>query len=99
MTIFNNNTTEESMQPLVELIQRTTGLDENQATTVVNCAIATHGLPKLEKFPILAFRGPAGTGKTTLLTILGDIAYAPVYIDGKVTTAVLRDSLKPILQH
>ena len=79
---------------LVQLIQSTAGLDGNDSKTVVYFAIATHALPNLEKFPILAIYGPAGTGKSTLLKILGLLAYKPVEIDGKATKVVLRDELR-----
>ena len=63
----NNSTELEASQPsdddstikaLTKLVQTTVGLDENQATTVVYWAIATYGLRKLGKFPILAINGP-----------------------------------------
>lgn len=83
------------VQPLVELIEATNGLDQQQAQTIVNYAIATYGLPFLEKFPILAISGPAGTGKTTLLEVLRLISYkAPKeLIVGNASKAVLRDIL------
>ena len=79
---------------LVQLIQSTTGLDGNDSKTVVYFAIATHALPNLRKFPILAIYGPAGTGKTTLLLIIEQLSREAVKIDGKATKAVLRDSLR-----
>ena len=86
---------EAKVQGLVELIVSASGLDQNQAKTAVYYAIATYALPQLEKFPVLVFLGPAGTGKTTLLGIMGAISYNPSdIIDGKVSKSVLRDSLK-----
>ena len=79
---------------LVQLIQSTTGLGGNDSRTVVYFAIATHALPNLRKFPILAIYGPAGTGKTTLLLIIEQLSREAVKIDGKATPAVLRDSLR-----
>ena len=73
-------------------MHETTGLDDDQAKTIIYYAVATYGLPQLDKFPLLGIYGPAGTGKTTILGILGDIAYKPTWLDGKVTRAVLRDS-------
>ncbi len=93
VSTLHATTSVELLSPLVELIQRTTGLDENQAKTVAYFALATHGLPKLQKFPILTVYGPAGTGKTTLLTVLQQVVYEPVWLDGKVSKAELRDSL------
>ena len=65
-----DNTRDPKLQSLVELIQRTTSLNQNQATTLINFAIATYGLEQLGIFPILVFSGTGGTGKTTLLNIL-----------------------------
>jgi len=70
-------------------------LDHNQAKTIVHYAIMTYGLPNLRKVPILSVYGPAGTGKTTLLQILGELSHAVVHIDGKVTGPMLRDRLRP----
>jgi energy-coupling factor transporter ATP-binding protein EcfA2 len=82
------------IDPLVKLIQSTTGLDGNDSRTAVYFAIATHALPNLRKFPILAIYGPTGTGKTTLLLIIEQLSREAVKIDGKATKAVLRDSLR-----
>ena len=81
------------LENLMTLIQPSIGSDYDQAKLIVYYAICTYGMSELGKFPILAFYGPAGTGKTTLLQILLKIAYRPNYIDGKVTKAVLRDRL------
>ena len=84
----------QTVSELAELIESTVGLEANQAKAIVFFAIATFALTQLEKFPIMAIYGPAGTGKTTILNILKQICRGPVQIDGKVTKAVLRDSLK-----
>ena len=96
MTISNEEkpTQEDQFDTLTQLIRETTGLDEDQAKTIVYYAIATYALPVLGKFPLLTIYGPAGTGKTTILQILKEISYKPVEIDGKATKAALRDSLK-----
>ena len=83
------------LMALVSLIQSVAGLDENQAKTNVYYATATHGLPQLQIFPVGSMYGPPGTGKSTLLAIDEQITYSPDVIDGKVSKAVLRDSLKP----
>ena len=70
------------------------GLDLNQAKTVVYWAIATHAIDKLERIPILILQGGHGTGKSTLMELLKQICHSPVPIDGKVSKAELRDSLK-----
>ena len=88
--MLNHN---DHLENLMTLIQASVGLDYDQAMPIVYYAICTYGMTELEKFPILAFDGPAGTGKTTLLQILLELAYRPTWIDGKVTKAVLRDRL------
>lgn len=70
------------------------GLDLNQAKTVVYWAIATHAIKKLTIMPILVFLGGYSTGKSTLMELLKQICYLPTSIDGKVSKAELRDSLK-----
>lgn len=70
------------------------GLDINQAKTVVYWTIATHALDKLKMLAILVLQGVHGSGKSTLMALLGRICHSPVFIDGKVSKAELRDSLK-----
>ena len=88
-----DNTRDPKLQSLVELIQRTTSLNQNQATTLINFAIATYGLEQLGIFPILVFSGTGGTGKTTLLNILEQLSCNPINIGGKLSGPGLRDSL------
>ena len=85
----------QTIKELTELIHATNGLDLNNARTVAYYAIATYEIKSLQKFPILVFSGAAGTGKTTLLDVLRNIAFEPPksLINGNVTKAVLRDSL------
>lgn len=70
------------------------GLDINQAKTVVYWAIATHAIDRLKIMPILVLQGGHGTGKSTLIELLNQICHSPIPIDGKVSKAELRDSLK-----
>lgn len=86
-------TLDQKLQALFDLIGSDTSLNPDQARTLIYFAIATYGLPNLEKFPVMAIFGPAGTGKTTILQILRAVASKPATIDGKVSKAVLRDSL------
>jgi len=84
--------------PLVRLIEGTTGLDDDQARTIIYFAMATYGLPELQKFPILTISGQYGTGKTTLLEILKEIAYKPpdeLLNAAELSRPALRDSLRP----
>jgi energy-coupling factor transporter ATP-binding protein EcfA2 len=71
------------------------GLDDNQAKTVVYWAIATHAIEKLEIMPILIIYGGYGSGKSSLFKVLKQICHSPMSIDGKVSRAEFRDSLKP----
>ncbi len=71
------------------------GVDTNQAKTMVYWAIATHAIDKLKIMPILVLQGGHGSGKSTLMEILKQICHSPIPIDGKVSQAELRDSLKP----
>jgi hypothetical protein len=71
------------------------GLDINQAKTVVYYAVATHAIGQLKIMPILVLEGGHGTGKSTLIELLKQICHSPIHIDGKVSGAELRDSLKP----
>ena len=88
----SDSITAKSLQSLLELLQRTTSLDENEATTVIYFTVATHGLPKLRLFPVLCIQGGYGSGKTTLLEILKDLAYRTNIVDGTETTkAVMRE--------
>jgi hypothetical protein len=71
------------------------GLDLNQAKTVVYWAIATHAMDKLKTMAILVFQGGYSSGKSTLIALLKQICHSPVSVDGNVSRAELRDSLKP----
>ena len=83
------------IEMLAELVGKTTGLDENQAKTVVYYALITHGMDKLEKAPVLMLYGPYGSGKSTLMDLLATLVCNPRALDGKVSKAGLRDALKP----
>lgn len=83
-----------TVEKLLTLVQQAVGLDSHQAKLVVYYALATHGLAKLERFPILVLYGPHGTGKTTLLSILRNLVYEPRWLDGKDSYAVVRDALE-----
>ena len=89
-----NSDPKKTVNALTELMHSTNGLDEGPARTIINFAIATYGLPQLEKFPILVVFGPAGTGKTTILEVLRQLAFgtSKELIPGDLTYAVLRDT-------
>jgi energy-coupling factor transporter ATP-binding protein EcfA2 len=75
-------------------ITQACGLDANQAKTVVYWAVATHAIDKLNIMPILAIFGGHGSGKSSLIACLQQMVYNPRHVDGKVSRAELRDSLK-----
>ena len=78
----------------VQAITQSCGLGINQAKTIVYYSIATHDFDKLSIMPILVILGPQGTGKSTLISLMKQIVNNPVSIDGRVSPATLRDSLK-----
>ena len=82
-----------SLQDLVALIVRTTGLEVNPARAVAYYAVATHGISDMQLFPMLNFLGSAGTGKTTNLNILKGLVSNPKSIDGNISKPALRDEL------
>ena len=51
------------IRPLIELLITANGLDEQQAQTIVNFAIATYGIDDLQIFPILVIYGPSGPAR------------------------------------
>lgn len=75
-------------------ITQACGLDTNQAKTAVYWAVATHGIEKLNIMPILTIFGGHGSGKSSLIACLQQIVCNPRHIDGKLSKAELRDSLK-----
>lgn len=70
------------------------GLDIYQAKTGIYYCVATHAIEILPRMPILVPEGGHGSGKSTFMDAMKLICYLPISIDGKVTRAELRDSLK-----
>ena len=78
-------------------IIKVTGLSDESAKIVLYYAGATHGLPKLYKFPILCVQGEPGTGKSTLLKIAASLSRLSKEFTGRGTSkAATRDEL-PLL--
>ncbi len=88
MTNFN------MVSDYLKSVQATCGLSTNEAKTIIYYSVATHGIQRMQIMPILVLRGPQGTGKSTIMELLKQMAYSPKLIDGRVSPAVLRDSLK-----
>lgn len=82
------------LQREIDFIRRASGLDINQAKTVVYYAVATHIMEKLEEMPLLTFQGPAGTGKSSGMKQMEKLVHNPERITGRISEAALRDKLK-----
>jgi len=83
----------DSINPALEALTGASGIDKNQAKTVLYYAIATHLLPdKLSIMPVLAIIGPPGTGKTSLMKQLERMVNCPKWLNPK-SSPSLRDSL------
>jgi hypothetical protein len=58
-------------------LSQSTGLSDRDQKLVVYWTIATHALPHLSTFPLLALRGKMGTGKSQTLSIVSNFAFRP----------------------
>lgn len=72
------------------------GFTANEAKMVAYWCLSTHGISKLTVMPGLVILGSAGTGKTTLLEVIGKLSHRSLpIVNGKHTTqAQLRDELE-----
>jgi DNA polymerase III delta prime subunit len=78
----------------ISILLGSSGLDVELTKLALYYTIATWKIPHLDKFPILRFCGPPGTGKTSALCILRNWCYNPRLITGKsISTAAMRDEL------
>ncbi len=69
-----------------------TGLKDLQQKLVTYWTLATHSLPHVNKFPIIAVQGKTGTGKSQALSIIGNFAQRPVPLSLRgMTTPTIRD--------
>jgi hypothetical protein len=87
-------TNDEMVEHYVKGVTAACGLDVNEAKTIIYYSIATHGIACIQMMPVLVLRGPQGTGKSTIMALLKQMVYSPRFIDGRVSSAVLRDNLK-----
>jgi DNA-binding transcriptional ArsR family regulator len=82
---------------LVELLTKVSGLDANQAKTAIYYAAATYHIKIFDWFPVLAFIGPPGTGKSKALSLMSQLCCKPFWVSchATMTAALLRDQLTP----
>lgn len=71
-----------------------TGLSEFEQKLIAYYCIATHSVPHMDSFPLLVFKGPQGTGKSSALKVVCKVARAPKSISLRNSTqAAVRDEL------
>ncbi len=71
---------------------RSTGLKERDQKLVTYWTLATHSLPHVDTFPLLALIGKTACGKSTTLEIIGNFAYRPAAFSLRSMTApTIRD--------
>jgi len=85
-----------AINELVTTLNKASGLEENQAKTAIFYAMATHKLSSFDWFPVLAFIGAPGTGKSSALDILAQLCYKSYRITchTTMTPVALRDELE-----
>ena len=73
-------------------LSESTGLRDRYQKLVVYWALATHALPYLDTFPLLALLGKMGTGKSQTLSIVENFSLRPVRLSLRGMTApAIRD--------
>ena len=76
-----------------EILAASTGLSETSRKTITYYALATHALPSLDTFPLLALVGQMGTGKSQTLKVICHFAYLPKELSLRsMTHATIRDA-------
>jgi hypothetical protein len=75
-------------------LTETTGLQDSARKTVTYWTLATHSLPHLSTFPLIALLGKMGTGKSQTLCVIENFARRPVRLSLRaMTTPAIRDKL------
>ena len=75
-------------------LSESTGLRGRDQRVVVHWTLATHSLPHLNTFPLLALLGKMGTGKSQTLSIIDNFALCPARLSLRgMTGAAIRDKL------
>jgi hypothetical protein len=73
-------------------LTESTGLDEIQRKLVTYWTLATHFLPYVNTFSMIALQGKMGTGKSQTLSIIENFAFLPVRLSLRsMTTPTIRD--------
>ena len=78
---------------LVSVFHEVSGLDEYQAKTSIYYTAATHRIERFKWFPVLAFIGLPGTGKSKALDVIAQICCKPnpITCHSAMTSASIRD--------
>ena len=90
------NSAEDRLARAAALMQKalteSTGLKDLQQKLVVYWTLATHSLPHVNKFSIIAVQGKTGTGKSQVLSVIGNFAFRPIQLSLRgMTTPTIRD--------
>jgi hypothetical protein len=73
-------------------LSESTGLKGRDQMLVVYWTLATHSLPQLNTFPLLALLGKMGTGKSQTLSIIANFAFRPACLSLRgMTGPAIRD--------
>jgi hypothetical protein len=73
-------------------LSESTGLKGRDQMLVVYWTLATHSLPHLNTFPMLAVLGKMGTGKSQTLSVIGNFGFRPARMSLRgMTGAAIRD--------
>jgi hypothetical protein len=73
-------------------LSKSTGLKEREQKLVTYWTLATHALPHVDTFPLLALLGRTACGKSTTLDIIGNFAFRPAAFSLRsMTTPAIRD--------
>jgi len=80
---------------LVRIYAQVSGLSENQAKLATYYDMATHKLKLFDWFPVKAYIGPPGTGKSAAMDLDAQLCYKPhrITCHPSMTKASLRDAL------
>lgn len=80
-------------------LSESTGLKGRDQKLVVYWTLATHSLPYVNTFPLLALLGKMGTGKSQTLSIIENFAFRPARLSLRgMTTPTIRDKFADCYQ-